>query len=101
LKTNDIFKLETAKFVHKSINSKNPHIYQTIFARLQNHSRNARASITRMLSIPLFRTKRLQKSIKYHGTKLWNSISLKTKNTSFNVFQLKYREQLFRNFLSV
>jgi len=87
LKLNDIFKLETNKFVHKLINKKLPGYFQNY---LQNATKIHCYSTTfaTKSNIVLFRfiTNRTQNSLKFQGAKIWNSISPKIRNLPLHNF---------------
>ena len=69
LKVRDVAKMEMAKFVHKSVNHSLPKYFQTYFHKVSlAHKRSARSSSSDNLAIPLFRTSRMQRSIKYRVT---------------------------------
>ena len=75
LKVNDIYKIESAKFMHKYVNKKLPDYFQNYFNKVSgNHGYSTRAATNDDLIIPFFRTNRCQKSFKYQGSKLWNSL---------------------------
>ena len=75
LKVNDIYKIESAKFMHKYVNNKLPDYFQNYFNKVSgNHGYSTRAATNDDLIIPFFRTNRCQKSFKYQGSKLWNSL---------------------------
>ena len=64
--------------------------YFTLTKRV--HSRNTRfSSNNQLLFIPLFKTQRTQRSIKYIGAKLWNSILEYLKNYYFPKFKIEYK----------
>ena len=48
------------------------------------------------LYLPLYKTKRAQKSIKYIGVKIWNDIPLKIRTLPFNKFKQKHKLYLFQ-----
>ena len=67
--------MEMAKFVHKSVNHSLPKYFQTYFHKVSlAHKRSTRSSSNDNLAMLLFRTSRAQRSIKYQGSKVWNSI---------------------------
>ena len=75
IKVNDIYKIESAKFMHKYINKKLPDYFQNYFNKVSgNHDYSTRAATNDDLTIPFFRTNHCQKSFKYQGSKLWNSL---------------------------
>ena len=58
------------------------------------HSRTTRFSLKNHLTIPLFKSKQTQRSIKYIEPKIWNSISHKLRTMSFNKFNKHYKSVL-------
>ena len=66
LKIYDVAKLETAKFVRKFANQSLPIYFRTYFHWISAaHNCCTRSSSNDKFVIPLFKTKRAQKSIKY------------------------------------
>ena len=49
------------------------------------------------LTITLFKSNRTQRSIKYIGLKIWNSISHNLKSMTFNQFKKHYKSVLLLN----
>ena len=49
---------------------------------------NTRSRTREKLKVPLFKSSRTQKSVKYQGVTLWNSLSLNLKNYLFKNFPL-------------
>ena len=47
---------------------------------------NTRSRIRKKIKVPLFELSRTQKSVKYQGVTLWNSLSLNSKNCLFENF---------------
>ena len=78
LKLPDLNNLETAKFVYRFMHNTLPQSFSDIFVKASEISGRTRSSGNRhSLYIPRYNTNRLQRSIKYQGVKIWNSISLK------------------------
>ena len=71
LKVRDVAEMEMTKFVHKSVHLSSDN-----------------------LAIPLFRTSRAQRSIKYQGSKVWNSIPTTIQRLKLKKFTQTYREQI-------
>ena len=95
LKVRDVAKMEMAKFVHKSVNYFLPKYFQTYFHKVSlAHKRSTRSSSSDNLAIPLFRTNRAQRSIKYQGSKVWNSIPTAIQRLKLKKFTQTYREQI-------
>ena len=81
LKVNDIYKIESAKFMHKYVNKKLLDYFQNYFNKVSgNHGYSTKAARNDDLTIPFFWTNRYQKSFKYQGSKLWNSLTKKNMN---------------------
>ena len=85
LKISDMYKFELAKLMHQYYRYSLP---STFFQKVSSiHNRNTRMHSQNMLYLPKFSTLRTQKSIKYQGTKIWNSISIDLRNLPFNKFK--------------
>ena len=79
-----LLNLEISKFVYQHDKSKLPASFSNYFTLNKNvHSRRTRASCNNQLTIPLFKTQKTQRSIKYTGAKIWNSIPIWIKKRSF------------------
>ena len=72
----DIYKYETAKIVHDCINSNLPLSFSYFNKSCEVYNCSTRTSVNPYnLYKQLYRTNKLQKSIKYQGVKIWNFIS--------------------------
>ena len=83
----NLHKFETAKFIHNQVNqrlSPNFNNYFTLAEFLR--SRQTRTTASLNLTIPFYKTKRTQQSIKYSGAKIWNSISNNIRDLSLRKF---------------
>ena len=71
-----LYKFETAKLVHDYINSKLPLSFSRYFNKLCDVSNRLTITSVNQYNLykPLYRTNRMQKSIKFQGVKIWNSI---------------------------
>ena len=89
LQLHDLHIYETAIFMHKFHNNKLPLSFWRYFVRIAEiHSANTRSSTTGLkYCIPLYKTNRLQRSIKYAGVKIWNKIhdSIKKKKKTHTI----------------
>ena len=75
LKINDLYKLETAKFMHQFSDKSLPASFEKYFTRTTFvHCHSTRTSERNDYFLPHFSTTRLQRSIRFSGVKLWNSI---------------------------
>ena len=78
LKINDSVNFESGKFLHRHFNNKLPLNFQNYFAGLnQIHTIDIRRQVTGCnYPIPLYKTSRMQSSIKYKGVITLNNIFL-------------------------
>ena len=104
LKIYDLYKLETAKFMHqfsdKSLIEKYftciIEKYFTCITFVHRHS--TRTSERNDYFLPHFSTSRLQRSIRFFGVKIWNSIPSKFKNLSLKKFISEYKLHLINEY---
>ena len=76
LKLAELYKLEVAKLIYDCIYNNIPYSLSNMFIKTSQISPPAtRSSInTNNLYIPRYRTNKLQRSVRYQGVKVWNSI---------------------------
>ena len=87
LKLSDLYTYETAKIMHQHFNKALPLSLSSLFNKISAiHSRQTRSNVKDNLYIPKFSTNRCQKSFRYQGTKIWNSIPADIKKQSFAKF---------------
>ena len=80
-----LFEFEIAKIVYFYKFKLLPKIFDNYFLYAKSClSRTIRFSLNNRLTIPLFKSNRTQRSIKYIGPKIWNSISHNLKIMTFN-----------------
>ena len=96
LKLVDLFRLETAKFMYKFIHNKLPSSFSNylmktfiISSRITRTSSNSNN-----LYMPKFSSTSLQRCIKYHSVKTWNSIPTEIQKSSFTKFTIEYKSYL-------
>ena len=79
LKLLDLYKFETAKFVHDYINTKLPPSFSGYFNKSCNVSNCSTRTSENPYNLykPLFHNNRMQRSIKYQSVKIWNSLPFK------------------------
>ena len=96
LQIDDLYKLEVAKMVYCCIHNKAQSSFLNYFNKITGVSqRLTRASSnTDMLYIPLCKSNRLQRCIKYRGVKIWNSIPKEIRDTSHKSFKRRYKNFL-------
>ena len=94
LKLQDLVKLETAAFVYSYKSGQLPPTFQNYFTALNNiYVKPTRATSSHNFFVPFSKTLKLQRSTKYLGPKIWNSLDLEIKNSkSLKTFKsrLKY-----------
>ena len=85
------------KFVKKELNKPNNRYF---VQRLNNHAMNLRQNNNINLQLPLCRTERAKRFIKYHGAKIWNSLPDNLKQirnpVTFKIRMKKYHLNLYR-----
>ena len=100
LKLIDLYKFEFAKLVHDFLYDKLPSssVFSHLFQKsLQISHRFTRSSSNKnKLHIPLYRTNRLQRSIRYQGVSVWNSIPMEIQNLPKHSFKVKLKEYLLQ-----
>ena len=93
-----LFKFEVAKIVYFYKFNLLRKIFNNYFSYAKFcHSRTTRFSLNNHLTIPLFKSNRTQRSIKYIGPKIWNSISTNLRIMTFNKFKKRYKSVLLLN----
>jgi len=86
-----MLKFETEKIIHNHLQKRFPANFDSYFNTAVNtHNRCTRSS---NLRIPLFKTKRIQQSIKYTGVKIWNAIPDKIRDHHLTKFKKEYKKQ--------
>ena len=90
-----LFDFETAKIVYSYKFNWLPKIFDNYFSYAKScHFRTTRFSLKNRLTVPLFKSNRTQRSIKYIGPKIWNSISHNLRTMTFNKFKKHYKSVL-------
>ena len=93
-----LFEFEIVKIVYFYKFSLLPMIFNNYFLYAKScHSRTTRFSLNNQLTIPLFKSNRTQRLIKYVGPKIWNSISNNLRIMTFNKFKKHYKSVLLLN----
>ena len=86
--------------MHKNSRKKLPNRLNSHFSSVRAiHTRTTRLALSELsLYLPRYRTQKLQKTFKYQGDKIWNSIPYKLKKLPFDQFELKYKKYLLLNY---
>ena len=100
LKLNDLYLYEVAKLMHNHSRKKLPTSLSTFFAPVKTiHTRSTRLASSELnLYLPRYKSQKLQKSFKYQGVKIWNSVPQDLKQLPFNRFKTKYKKHLLSKY---
>ena len=93
LKSEDLYTYEVAKLMHNISQNKLPKKISSVFIPIKTiHSRTTwLASSGLNISLPFYRTEKLQRSYKFQGIIIWNSVPQEIKILSFNQFKIKFK----------
>ena len=87
------------KFMHKFNNKKLPNSYNNYFRKVgQVRKRVTRASDRKDLVVTRCKKKVGEKSIKFVGAKLWNTLPSDLKESVFDKFKIDYKNLMFAHF---
>ena len=99
LRINDLYKLETAKFMHQFSDKSLSASFEKYFTRTTfEHCHSTRTSERIDYFLPHFSTTRLQRSIRFSAVKILNSIPCKFKNLSLKKFISEYKLHLINQY---
>ena len=99
LKIINLYNLELGKIMHQHSGLILTPCFNTLFNTVSAiHNRFTRSIAKNNLYVPKYSTSRCQKSIKYQGPTLWNSLLIKLKNLPFNKFKSNYKKKLLENY---
>ena len=99
LKINGLYKLETAKFMHQFSDKSLPASFEKYFTRTTFVHRYSTGTFERNdYFLPHFSTSRLQRSIRFTGVKIWNSIPCKFKSLSLKKLISEYKLHLIKQY---
>ena len=103
LKLTELYEFEIAKLVHEFLHDKLPSssVFSYLFQKsLQISHRFTRSNSNKnKLHIPLYRINRLQRSIRYQGVSVRNSIPMKIQNFPKHFFTIKLKEYLLELYI--
>ena len=89
LKITELYTFEIAKLMHQHSKNSLPSCFSTFFTPLSDiHEKQTKSKTKSNFYLRKFSTRRCQRSLKYHGVKIWNSLSPKLRNQSFKSFKL-------------
>ena len=100
LKLKDLIKLETAALVYIFKSQKLPITFDNYCTTLNSvHDKPTRATSSYDFFIPYYKTQKLQRSIKYQGSKIWNSLELNIKQSkSMKLFKTRMKHLLLKSY---
>ena len=100
LKLEDLYPHEVAKLMHKYSQNKLPKKLSSFFTSVNAiHSRTTRlASSGLNLSLPFYRTEKLQRSYKFQGVIIRNSVPQEMKILSYNQFKIRFKKHLISKY---
>ena len=97
LKLDDLYQFELAKFMHQYTHNKLPIRFCNYFTYSSNsYSYSTRNSSKDHLLLSRFSTTRTEKSIKYVGAKLWNSLPETLRHLSYREFKITHKNVLLK-----
>ena len=100
LKLSDLYTYETVNITHQHFNNALPLSLSSLFNKISIiHSRQTRSNVKDNLYLPKSSTNRCQKSFRYQGTKIWNSIPAAIKKQSFAKFIKNYKNLLLKSYI--
>ena len=100
LKIQDLYYFEIAKIMHQYSNKHLPLCFTSFFTQTSSiHNRSTRSNMRNDLYLPHFLSSQCQRSIKYQGAKIWNSISSNIRNQSFHTFKRDIKIQLLNSYI--
>ena len=100
LKLNDLFNFEVPKLMHQIIQQKTPKNFESYFTCSSNISAYpTRQKFANHLFLPRFHTSRTQRSIKYIGSKIWNSILYDLRILPYTKFKSLYKSHLLSKYV--
>lgn len=96
LKLPDLYQHEIAKLMFRQTNNNFPLTFSNFFIKTTEvHYKTTRLALNKTsLRIPRYKTAKLQRSFKYQGVKIWNSIPESHKKLSFSKFKKCYKQDL-------
>jgi len=90
LTVDQIFSFVIAKFMFQFKSKKLPVIFDNYFNLIKDASNYATSAIINNFCLPIYKTRRGQKSIKYLCVKIWNSIAEKMRDLTSPKFKKAY-----------
>ena len=100
LKIIDLYTYEVAKLMHQNTLQKLPHCFTCFFTNISDiHAKNTRSNSKINFYLPKYSTTRCQKSIRFQGPKIWNSLSPEIRNQPYSKFKNNLEKQLLEKYI--
>ena len=99
LKLDDIFTFELGKFMHQHHKNVLPNSFSDYFQELATaHQRTTRASVRGDIKVIRCNKAIGQRSLRYQGAKLWNTMSSQIRSANKTTFKSLFRNYIFSKF---
>ena len=98
LKLEDLYTYKVAKLMHKYSQNKLPKNFLFYSRKCGELTNNRLASSGLNLSLPFYRTEKLQRFYKFQGVIIWNSVPQEMKILSFNRFKIRFKKRLISKY---
>ena len=99
LKITKRYTFEIAKLMHQHSKNSLSSCFSTVFTPLFDiHEKQTKSKTKSNFYLPKLSTGRCQRSLKYHGVKIWNSLFPELRNQSFKSFKINMKNDLLDNY---
>ena len=98
LKIIDLYTCEVVKLMHQHTMQKLPHCFTSFFTNISDiHEKNTRSNSKNNFYLPKYSATRCQKSIRFQGPKIWNSLSPEIRNQPYSKFKNNLKNIFWKN----
>ena len=98
----DLYTYEVAKLMHQHTMQKFLYCFTSLFTNISDiHAKNTRSNSKNNFYHPKYSTSRCQKSIRFQGPKIWNSLSPEIRNQPYSKFKNNLKKHLLEKYISV
>ena len=99
LKTEDICKLEMAKFMHRLYNKELPNAFNEHFTRIDSmHTYNLRSVKSKVFYSKFARSNQYKSWVTHAGVDLWSKIDTSLKELSLKSFSLQFKKDIINSY---
>ena len=100
LKIIDLYAYEVAKLIHQHTMQKLPYCFTSFFTNISDiHAKNTRSNSKNNFYLPKYSTTRCQKSIRFQGPEIWNSLSPEIRNQPYSKFKNNLKKHLLEKYI--